>query len=88
MNFAPIKDRVIVLPAKAQARSAGGIILSAKETTEPEQGIVVAVGPDVSEGVYPGRRVVYEQGKHQQARIDGRDVLVLRDADLLAVVEA
>lgn len=87
MNLAPIGDRVMVLPARAQAHSDGGIILSTKARNEQEQGIVVAVGPEASSGVYAGQRVVFGKGQHQKTTLDGQDLLVLRDGDLAAVLE-
>lgn len=87
MNMTPIGDRVLVLPARAQLRSAGGIVLASKQQNEPEQGVVIAAGPAVTSGVYAGQRVVYAQGRHQTARVDGQDLVVLRDEDLMAVVE-
>lgn len=87
MNVTPIGDRVLVLPARAATRSAGGILVSAKPQMEPEQGVVVAKGRDATSEVYVGQRVVYAKGKHQVARVDGHDLVVLHDTDLIAVVE-
>jgi chaperonin GroES len=87
MNLTPIGDRVVVLPARAQLRSAGGLILSTKVHNEQEQGIVLAVGPKITSGVYAGQRVVFPKGQHQKTTLDGQELLVLRDGDLMAVLE-
>lgn len=83
-----LNDRVLVLPAKTRARTESGIVIAAAAKDEPEQGVVVAVGPAATSGVEPGQRVIYAKGQHERTHFNDQELIGLRDRDLLAVVEA
>lgn len=92
MKLNPIHDRVLVRRVEADKVSTGGIILLDEHT--PDQGEVVAAGPGRVRGetlvpcsVQTGDRVLFARGRHQTTEVDGEELIVLRDEDLLAVVE-
>lgn len=86
MNVRPLNEKVIVRPVAAAKESAGGVILSVRPQSEPDQGVVV--WSHFGSSVLPGERVLYAQGRHPTTEIEGQQMVVLREDDLMAVVEA
>ena len=95
MSLRPLEDRLIVKRDASDEKSSGGIILpdSAKEV--PQFGDVIAVGPGktnangdrVTMQVKSGDKVVFSKYSGTEVRVDGQDYLVLKQDDVLAVVE-
>lgn len=91
----PLGDRVIVKPIKEKEATASGIILPDTAKEKPEQGEVVAVGPGkvlengarAAMGVKVGDKVVFKKYSPDEIKIDGVEYFVLREEDLMAVVE-
>lgn len=94
MNVKPLADRVIVRAAEAEEMTKGGIILPDTAKEKPQQGEVVAVGPGkVSESgslvdmtLKTGDKVLYGKYSGTEISVDGEDVLIMRESDILAVV--
>ena len=87
MKVKPLVDRVMVKLEKNEAKTAGGIIIPDTAQEKTQQGVVVAVGDDETIKVKPGQRVMYDKYAGTQIKIDGEEHLILKMADVVAVVE-
>ncbi len=95
MNLKPLADRLVVEPLEQEDVTAGGIFLPETAKEKPQQGKVVAAGPGrvdddgkrVNMEVKVGDRVLYAKYSGTEIKLDGKKVLILREADVLAVVE-
>ncbi len=89
MSFKPINDRVVVLPAPAEEKTAGGLILPDTAKEKPQRGTVIAIGPG-KEGnkmtVKKGDTVLYGKYAGQELSYDGKDYLIMREDDILVVL--
>ena len=86
----PINDRVIVKPAEAEERTAGGLIIPDTAKEKPQRGEVVAVGPgkkDVTMSVKEGDIVLYGKYAGQELNYQGQDYLVVKQDDILVVLD-
>jgi chaperonin GroES len=85
----PINDRVVVKPAKAETKTAGGIILPDTAKEKPQKGKVIAVGPG-KEGnkmtVKKGDSVLYGKYAGQELNYEGEDYLIMREDDILVIL--
>ena len=96
MKIRPLQDRVIVRRIEAkEERSVGGIIIPDTAKEKPQEGKVVAVGPGrrddgkvVALDVKAGDRVLFGKYAGSEIKIDGEEHLILREEDILGVVEA
>jgi chaperonin GroES len=89
LNVTPLHDRVIVRPAKAEEKTAGGIIIPDTAKEKPQRGTVVAAGPgkkDEPVTVKTGDSVLYGKYAGTEFQINGEDLLILRESDILAVL--
>ncbi|MBA1159308.1 co-chaperone GroES [Microvirga mediterraneensis] len=94
MRFRPLHDRVVIRRVEAEEKTAGGIIIPDTAKEKPQQGEVVAVGPgarDESGKVAPldvkaGDRVLFGKWSGTEVRIDGEDLLIMKESDILGVV--
>ncbi|WP_346239487.1 co-chaperone GroES [Niabella insulamsoli] len=85
----PLHDRVIVKPAAAEEKTAGGIIIPDTAKEKPQRGTVVAAGPgkkDEPVTVKAGDVVLYGKYSGTEIQIDGQDLLIMRESDILAIV--
>lgn len=95
MAVKPLDDRILVKQSEAEEVTAGGIVLPDTAREKPQQGKVVAVGPgkllDSGErgemGVTEGDEIFYGKYAGTEIRIDGEDYVILRESDVLAVLE-
>ena len=88
MKVMPLADRVMVKLEKTEAKTAGGIIIPDTAQEKTQQGLVVEVGDDKEViKVKAGQRVMYDKYAGTQVKIDGEDHLILKMADIIAVVE-
>lgn len=88
-RITPLHDRVVIKPAPAEEKSAGGIIIPDTAKEKPQRGIVIASGPgkkDEPVTVKKGDAVLYGKYSGTEIRIDGQDLLILREGDILAIV--
>ena len=94
INLKPLDERVVVEPVEAEAVTAGGIVLPDSAKEKPQRGVVLAVGPGklMDNGqrgelsVAVGDEVIYGKYSGSDIEIDGRDVKILRESDILAKV--
>jgi len=94
VNLRPLDDRVVVEPKEAEEVTAGGIVLPDTAKEKPQRGTVVAVGPgkllDSGErgtlSVSVGDEVIYGKYSGSEVEVDGREVKILRETDILAKV--
>lgn len=89
VNFKPLADRVLVEPAAAETKTAGGIIIPDTAKEKPQRGIIVAAGPgrkDEPTSVKAGDNILYGKYAGTEITIDGKDYLIMRESDIFAVV--
>ena len=95
MNLKPLADRLVVEPIEQEEVTAGGIILPETAKEKPQQGKVIAAGPGrtddkgkrVDMEVKLGDKVLYAKYSGTEIKLEGKKVLILRESDILAVVE-
>jgi chaperonin GroES len=91
----PLDDRIVVEPVEAEERTAGGIVLPDSAREKPQRGKVIAVGPgkllDSGErgemSVKLGDDVFYGKYAGTEIEINGKDVVILRESDVLAIID-
>ena len=96
MKIRPLHDRVIVKRVEAERTTASGIVLPDSAGEKPDQGEVLAVGPgkrddngkQVALDVKVGDRVLFGKYSGQTVKVDGEELLVMREEDIMGVVEA
>ena len=89
VNIKPLADRVLVTPAEAEQKTAGGIIIPDTAKEKPQKGTIVAVGPgkkDEPMTVKVGDKVLYGKYSGSELKLDGKDFLIVREADLLGII--
>ncbi len=95
MKFRPLHDRVVVRRLEQEEKTAGGIIIPDTAKEKPQQGEIIAVGPgarDESGKVNPldvkaGDRVLFGKWSGTEVRIDGEDLLIMKESDIMGVIE-
>lgn len=95
MKFRPLHDRVVLKRLEEDSKSAGGIIIPDTVKEKPMQGEIVGVGPgarDVAGKVVPldlkaGDRVLFGRWSGTEVKIDGVDLLIMKEGDILGVIE-
>lgn len=89
MNIKPLSDRVLIEPAAAEEKTAGGIYIPDTAKEKPQKGKVVAVGPgkkDEPTTVKKGDTVLYGKYSGTELTVDGKELLMMRESDLLAII--
>lgn len=94
MQFRPLHDRVVVEALDQEEKTAGGIIIPDSAKEKPMQGKVVAVGKGArgEDGqlqpleVKPGDRVLYGKWSGTEVKVDGRDLLIMRESDIMGIL--
>jgi chaperonin GroES len=95
MTFRPLHDRVVVKRIEAETKTLGGIIIPDTAKEKPQEGEVVSVGPgarDDSGKLIPldlqaGDRVLFGKWSGTEVKIDGQDLLIMKESDILGVIE-
>lgn len=95
MKFTPLRDRVLVRRIEKDEKTAGGIIIPDTAKEKPIEAEILAVGPgaiDDSGKVHPmavkvGDIVVFAKWSGTEVKIDGEDLLILKEADILGIVD-
>lgn len=85
----PLHDRVIVQPAETEQQTKGGIIIPDTAKEKPQRGIVIAAGPgkkDEPVTVKTGDTVLYGKYAGTEIQIDGKDLLIMRESDIFAIL--
>jgi chaperonin GroES len=89
VNIHPLSDRVLIEPAPAEETTASGIIIPDTAQEKPQRGVVVAVGPgkpDEPTTVKVGDAVLYGKYSGTDLQVEGRDYMIMRESDILAIV--
>jgi chaperonin GroES len=95
-NFRPLHDRVVVRRITAEEKTAGGIIIPDTAKEKPQEGEVVAAGPGarneagalVALDVKAGDRVLFGKWSGTEVKINGEDLLIMKESDILGIVAA
>ena len=94
MNIRPLHDRVIVKRVEAERTTASGIVIPDSAGEKPDQGEVLAVGPGkrddngkyITPDVKVGDRVLFGKWSGTEVKIDGEDLLIMKESDILGVI--
>jgi chaperonin GroES len=94
MKFRPLHDRVVVRRVESEAKSAGGIIIPDTAAEKPQQGEVIAVGPGsrdeagklVPLDVKVGDKVLFGKWSGTEVKIDGQELLIMKESDVMGVL--
>ena len=95
MKFRPLHDRVVVRRIEAEERTSGGIIIPDSAKEKPSQGEIIAIGPggrDESGKLIPidlkvGDTVLFGKWSGTEVKIDGQDLLIMKESDIMGVIE-
>ena len=95
MKFRPLHDRVVVKRIEAEEKSSGGIIIPDTAKEKPQEGEVIAVGPGgrdengklITMGVKAGDRVLFGKWSGTEVKIDGEDLLIMKESDIMGILE-
>jgi chaperonin GroES len=96
MKFRPLHDRVVVKRLESEEKTKGGIIIPDTAKEKPQEGEVVAVGPGSRDDsgklnaldVKAGDRVLFGKWSGTEVKIDGQDLLIMKESDIMGVVAA
>ena len=94
MSISPLADRVVIKPLEPETKSAGGIIIPDNAKEKPQKGEVVAIGPGKTDDkgalikleLKVGDKVLYGKYAGTEVTVDGKDLLILRESDVLAKI--
>ncbi len=95
LSLKPLGDRLVVEPIEQEEVTAGGIVLPETAKEKPQQGKVIAAGPGgrddegkrIAMDVKVGDKVLYAKYSGTEFKLDGKKLLILRESDLLAVID-
>ena len=95
MKFRPLHDRVLVRRIEQQEKTAGGIIIPDTAKEKPQEGEVIAAGAGVKNedgkltplDVKAGDRILFGKWSGTEVRVDGEDLLIMKESDILGIVE-
>ena len=89
LNIKPLADRVLIEPAPAETKTASGIIIPDNAKEKPQKGTVVAAGKGTKDEpitVKIGDTVLYGKYAGTELKLDGKDYLMMRESDILAII--
>ncbi len=95
MNFRPLHDRVLVRRVDAEEKTSGGIIIPDTAKEKPQEGEVIAVGAGARDengkvtplDVKAGDRILFGKWSGTEVRVNGEDLLIMKESDILGIVE-
>jgi chaperonin GroES len=95
MKFRPLGDRVVVKRVQEDVKTAGGIIIPDTAQEKPQEGEVIAVGPGardedgerIAPEVKVGDRILFGKWSGTEVKIDGQDLLIMKESDIMGVLE-
>ena len=94
MKLTPLADRVILKMVEVEETTKGGIILTGAAKEKPQMAVVIAVGPggnvdgkEITMHVSAGQKVIYSKYAGTEVKVDGQELIIVRQSDILAVVE-
>jgi len=93
-KFKPLHDRVVVEPLDAEVKTSGGVIIPDTAQEKPMEGKIVAVGPGargddgklIKPDVKAGDRVLYGKWSGTEVKIDGTDLLIMKESDIMGII--
>jgi chaperonin GroES len=96
MAFRPLGDRVLIKRVEEEQKTKGGIIIPDTAKEKPQEGEVVSVGPGARDDsgkiqpldVKPGDRILFGKWSGTEVKIDGDDLLIMKESDVLGVITA
>lgn len=96
MKFRPLHDRVVVRRVESEDKTVGGIIIPDTAREKPQEGEVIAIGPgsrDESGKLIPidlkvGDRILFGKWSGTEVKIDGEELLIMKESDVVGVLEA
>ena len=95
MKFRPLGDRVLVKRVEEETKTKGGIIIPDTAKEKPQEGEVIAVGPGARDedgdyikmDVKAGDRILFGKWSGTEVKIDGEDLIIMKESDILGIVE-
>jgi chaperonin GroES len=95
MKFRPLHDRVVVRRVKSEEKTAGGIIIPDTAQEKPQEGEIIAAGPGARDeagklvplDVKAGDRILFGKWSGTEVKIDGEDLLIMKESDVMGVIE-
>ena len=95
MSFRPLHDRILVRRVDSEEKTKGGIIIPDTAKEKPQEGEVIAVGPGARDDagqvqaldVKVGDRILFGKWSGTEVRIDGQDLLIMKESDIMGVIE-
>ncbi len=95
MKFRPLHDRVVVRRVESEEKTVGGIIIPDTAKEKPQEGEIIAVGPgarDESGKLIPldvkvGDRILFGKWSGTEVKIDGEDLLIMKESDVMGIIE-
>jgi chaperonin GroES len=96
VNFRPLHDRVVVRRLDSEEKTKGGIIIPDTAKEKPSEGVVVAVGPGardesgkiIAPDVKAGDRILFGKWSGTEVKLDGEDLLIMKESDIMGVIAA
>jgi len=95
MSFRPLHDRVVVERVDSDEKTAGGIIIPDTAKEKPSEGIIISVGPGARDetgkivplDVKKGDRILFGKWSGTEVKIDGKDLLIMKESDVMGVIK-
>ena len=95
MKFRPLHDRVVVRRVEQESKSSGGIIIPDTAKEKPMEGEIIAVGPGgrdesgklIPIDLKPGDRILFGKWSGTEVKIDGEELLIMKESDIMGIVE-
>ena len=94
MKLVPLGDKVVIKQMEAEEKTKSGIVLPTQSKEKPQEAEVIAVGPggkvkgeEIEMMVKPGDRVIYSKYSGKEVKFDGETYIIIRQSDILAIVE-
>ena len=94
MNIKPLGDRVVIKNVEAEETTRSGIVLPSSAKEKPQMAEVLAVGPggnvdgkEITMQVKPGDKVIYSKYAGNEIKLDGKELIIVRQSDILGIVE-
>jgi chaperonin GroES len=94
MNVKPLGDRVVIKNLESEDTTKSGILLTSASKEKPQMAEVIAVGPggmvdgkEIVMNVKPGQKVIYSKYAGTEVKLDGQEIIIVRQSDILATIE-
>jgi chaperonin GroES len=96
MGFRPLHDRVVVRRVDSEEKTKGGIIIPDSAKEKPSEGVIVSVGPGARDengkvaalDVKAGDRVLFGKWSGTEVKLNGEDLIIMKESDIMGVIEA